>query len=123
MPAHTFFVINAACFIGLGILFVLIAKPYVGARASATLFLVVNVFHYQFLAQYLVPWSTIPVAFLLYAVFLIYERKIFSYPAMALLGLCSGMIIPIRPADVLILSPFYLCLPYLLYRATRHLPP
>ena len=111
-PYHAFFFVNVVSFVAMAWLMMQLAKELgVSALGGAAAFLVGAVFPAVLLAQYIVPWTTTPVAALYIAVILTYVialREGFTSRRVALITVFVALVAAFRPVDVAPLLPIAL---------------
>jgi hypothetical protein len=106
MPVHPLFVVDLACFMVYAAGFIAFASTSVGRRWAMALFAFAVPFQYvPIFQQFVVPWTTIPVAAIV-AVLAWMAACVASSPLRAaMFGALAGAIAPFRPLDMLLAAP------------------
>lgn len=112
LPYHAFFFVNLVSFVAMAWLMMSLGRQLgVGAIGGAVAFLVGAVIPKILLAQYVIPWTTTPVAALYLAVFVVYVASIrdgFTSARIAMMTAGIVLVAAFRPIDSTPLLPIAL---------------
>jgi len=116
MPMHAFFFINLAAFITFGLLLIALARRLgLGCWTGAVAMLIGAALPSILAEQYVIPWTTTPVATLYAGFFLVYSYVVIdgiSPGRLAIMAALAATVVVIRPVDILALSPALLHIAY-----------
>jgi hypothetical protein len=106
MPAHPFFVVDLTCFMVYAAGFIALASNHVSRRWAVVLFAFAVPFQYaSIFQQFVVPWTTIPVAAIVAVLAWMAARVAPAPVPAAMFGALAGAIAPFRPVDMLLAVP------------------
>lgn len=106
-PSDPFFLVDLASFVVVAVGFTQIARRYVPFTVAAILFVASSVMNYALFREYIIPWTTSPIAALIVVLIAFLQRGIHLRRDYFLFGLLAGAIILIRPIDIVVTLPMY----------------